>query len=270
MSQARISRIGQVMVYTGKCFRVFMNEKGWKTFISSAIIAIVITWVIGGDMFVKPGDTRSGAFALICACIWIGVFNSIRSVCRERAIIKREHRTGLRISSYIAARMIYEMAISLIQALIMIIILVSVPGFPSQGIIFAAFFEIYITFFLAIYASDVLGIAVSCVVKTENAAMTAMPFVLIIQLVLCGVIFQLEGAASAIANLTISKWGVNAIGSTANINQMLRSEGLPVSMDYDFTAGHISRLWLTLAVFAIVYGIIGTVILKLTIDKDKR
>ena len=41
-----------------------------------------------------------GAFALTCVAIWNGCFNSIQSVCRERPIIKREHRSGMHISSY--------------------------------------------------------------------------------------------------------------------------------------------------------------------------
>ena len=39
------SRLKQVKIYTGKCFRVFLNEKGWKIFISAAIITILISSV---------------------------------------------------------------------------------------------------------------------------------------------------------------------------------------------------------------------------------
>ena len=30
MSQSRVGRIGQIKIYVGKCFRSFINEKGWK------------------------------------------------------------------------------------------------------------------------------------------------------------------------------------------------------------------------------------------------
>ena len=39
------SRIKQIKIYTGKCFRVFLNEKGWKIFISAAIITLLISSV---------------------------------------------------------------------------------------------------------------------------------------------------------------------------------------------------------------------------------
>ena len=267
---ARITRSGQVKVYTGKCFRVFANEKGWKTFISSAIIAIIISWVAGSNMFTTHGGTRTGAFALICACIWMGVFNSIRSICRERPIIKREHRTGLHISSYITAHMIYELVICSIQAFITVIILYIIRDAPGQGIILPAFMEMLITFFLVIFAADVMGIAVSCVVKNENSAMTVMPFVLIIQLVMSGVFFQLEGAAASIGDFTISKWGVNAICSISDANSLTMIMGQVANNDYVHEANNLLKAWLILIVFSMLYGAIGAIILKATIDKDKR
>lgn len=58
---------------------------------------------------------------------------------------------------------------------------------------------------LIIFCADALGILVSCIVKTENAAMTVMPFVLIVQLVMSGMMFLLPDNAKPIKKLTISK-----------------------------------------------------------------
>ena len=93
------SRGEQIKVYFGKCWRIFKNENGWKVFISSGIITFLISLVTGADMFKGYRATRNGAFALVCACIWIGIFNSIQSVCKERDIIKREHLLSLSSAS---------------------------------------------------------------------------------------------------------------------------------------------------------------------------
>lgn len=118
MAERRISGQGQIAVYLGKCFRLFRNEKQWKNFLSSFIIIVIISMVTGPDMFNTYDATNKGAFAVISACIWSGLFNSIQSICRERAIIKREYRTGLRISSYILAHVIYEMFLCAGESLI--------------------------------------------------------------------------------------------------------------------------------------------------------
>ena len=273
METKRISGLGQIRIYTGKCFRMFVNEKGWKNFISAVIITLIIALVTGEDTFVVFKDTRNGAFALICACIWIGLFNSIQSICRERDIIKREHRTGLRVSSYVVAHMIYELALCAAEALIVtLIIFVKNWGHtPEAPLIFPAGIELYITFLLIIYSADVLGIAISSMVKTPNAAMVIMPFVLIIQLVMSGMIFELKGFAEKISYITISKWGLNAVCSTANVTEL--SEAIMVTeameKDYEHTAGHLVNMWQILLLFIVIYGIISVIALKF-VDRDKR
>jgi len=283
MDQARISWFGQVSVYIGKCFRTFVNESGWKLLVSSAIIVIIISAVAGSNMFITLNATNSGAFAFVCAFIWIGIFNSIQSICRERAIIKREYRTGLRISAYISAHMIYEMILCFAQAFIAVIILFIMSSPPAEGIFMPPFIELLITFFLVIFAADALGMLVSCIVKTETAAMSVMPFVLILQLVLAGIVFELEGIASNLSYLTISRWGVNAICTIANVNKMaaeavagvpdmLHPFLLPANFNesyFYFSAGHLTGLWFTLIGFVLLYGLLATIGLKF-IDRDKR
>lgn len=45
--------------------------------------------------------------------------------------------------------------------------------------------------------------------------MTVMPFVLIVQLVMSGAVFELSGVTELISKFTISRWGLDAIGSIA-------------------------------------------------------
>lgn len=158
---------------------------------------------------------------MICGCIWTGLFNSIQLICRERAIIKREHRTGLHISSYVLARMIFDFGLCVAEAVILTAVFDAFRNFPSHGVIFQwTGFEFFISFTLIIFCADALGILVSCIVKNENAAMTVMPFVLIIQLVMSGMMFALPESAEPIKELTISKWGLTSICSSADLNEI--------------------------------------------------
>ena len=122
MEENRVGRIGQIKIYTGKCFRTFVNEKGWKALISTLIISVILAWVIGDNTFAVNESTKTGVFAMICGSLWIGIFNSIQSICRERAIIKREHRTGLHISSYVIAHMLFEFVLCFAEALIITVV----------------------------------------------------------------------------------------------------------------------------------------------------
>lgn len=285
----RASKGMQIKIYMGKHWRIFLNEHGWKTFISAAIIAGIVALVASDGMFEVNTSTSNGSFALVCACIWIGIFNSIQSVCKERDIIKREHRSGLHMSSYITSHILFDTILCAVEALIVAIILfvIKSDALPSEGAMLPAVAELYFTFFLIIVCSDALGLMISSIVKTPNTAMTVMPFVLIVQFIMSGKIFPLEdGFSSAIASLTIGKWGLNGLCITSDVNHLPHSEELapyaanPQMEDllegifkadsaYECAPGNLLGVWALLIGFTLLYCAIATFSLRF-IDKDRR
>ena len=220
------NRLEQIPVYLGKQFRMFINEMNWKVLPMSAIIAYLVVYVLGSKMFRNMEYTKYGSLALICVCIWNGMFNSIQVVCKARNIIKREHRAGLHISSYLAAHMIYQAIICALQVLItMIIFRAFGMYFPNTGLVTGVFaLDAGLSMFLATFAADMLALMVSCIVHSTTTAMTVMPFLLIIQLVFAGSIFPLNRpTAKLIANFTISNWGINSINIAADYNSQKSS-----------------------------------------------
>ncbi len=205
----------------GKFFRIFVNERNWKTILFAVIVALILSYVLKDSMFITKESTRSGFFVMVSACVWIGIFNSIQEVCKERQVIKREHRTGLHITSYVAAHMIYQAAICLAQTVFMVLFYSFFMKFPTHGLVTGSFHvDFSISLFLVLYAADMLGIAVSSLVKTTTAAMTVMPFLLIVQLIFSGSIFPITGQAKILSDLTISKWGQRVLCIEANLNEL--------------------------------------------------
>ena len=212
-------------------------------------------------MFRDYDQTRSGAFALVCACIWIGIFNSIRVICREREILKREHRTGLHMSSYVAARWLFEACLCAVEAVPVTVIvrIVNNGHFIRQGIIFPPTLELFVSFFLITFSADALALVISAVVKDENTAMTVMPFALIIQLIMSGMVFELKGIPEKVSTLTISRWGLNAICTSADVNQMAF---FAYSKEMEATVGNLLHQWGILLLFAVVYAILTIIALE--------
>ena len=241
---------------------------------------LIIGMVTGDDMFVSYTDTKNGGFAIICACIWVGLFNSIRSICKERGIIKREHRTGLHISSFVIAHVIFEFLQCAAEAVI-ITLVVCVKywdNLPEEGIFMPVVLELYITFLLVMFCSDILGVMVSSIVPNEGWAMTVMPFILIIQLVMSGAVFPLQGLSKKVSSLTVSRWGLDAIGSIAYINESVEDSirvqeqmtQTTIELDHwDPTVSNIFFLWGLMVLFIAVYTLIGILFLE-GIDRDKR
>lgn len=272
MTDKRITRFGQIRVYAGKCFRLFVSEKQWKNILSACIIILLISCVTSKKMFVEYADTKNGVFAVICACIWVGLFNSIQSVCRERDIVKREHRTGLHISSYILAHVLYEMALCAAETLIVLLVLIirNHSHLPPEGLVLGAVPDMFITLYLVTFGSDMLALLISCIVRTTNSAMTVMPFVLIIQLVMSGAAFELHGISEAVSYATLSRWGMDGMGSIANTaNKVWAQYRVNGADEWTPSSEHLLKVWLILLGFIVLYILIAMIALR-QVDKDER
>ncbi len=215
-------RIPQTFIYLGKLFRMFVFQNDWKVFPMAAFIAGLVSYVIGGSVFKTQEGTLTGTFAFACICVWNGFFNSIQVVCRERPIIKREHRSGMHISSYVAAHMLYQAFLCFGQTVIILIVgNMTNVSFPAKAIITPwPLLDLGLTLFLTTYSADMLALLVSSCVRSTTTAMTVMPFLLIFQLVFSGGFFHLSGVALKVTNVTITKWGLTALCSQADYNNL--------------------------------------------------
>lgn len=296
-------RVRQSSIYLGKFLRIFMAEKQWAMIIMAGIIAFLVSTVVGRNMFITMEGTLLGAFAISCVCIWNGIFNSIQVVCKERAIIKREHRSGLSIFSYLSAHVGIQFTLCVIQALVTIVIMsLSGINFPATGLLGIPFVIDYaITLVLITFASDMLGLMVSCMVKTTTMAMTVMPFVLIVQLLFSGAAFPLSGTMAKFSDFTIAKWGIDCICIDSNYNTyktysiynqlykigktepMVKKAIDLIGKDkiteyasqhaqnaaYSYDLSKLLHAWLMLGIFIVVCGVVGLIFLEF-VDKDKR
>ena len=215
-------RFSQIWIYLGKFLRMFVYQNDWKVLPMAALISGLVAFVVGGNLFRTQEGTLMGCFSLVCVCVWNGFFNSIQSVCRERAIIKREHRTGMHISSYIIAHMIYQMFLCLAQTAILLIVCDRTGVyFPQKGLITDWFMvDLGISMFLVTYASDMLSLVISSIVHTTTTAMTMMPFMLIFQLLFSDGMITLSGSAKKLCNVTITNWGLKVFCALGDYNNL--------------------------------------------------
>ena len=213
-------RLEQVVIYLGKLLRMFVYQNEWKVLPMAAIIAALVSMVIRKDFFLTMEGNLKGAFALTCVAIWNGCFNSIQVVSRERQIIKREHRSGMHVSSYVMAHMMYQALLCAFQsALTLYVCRLMGVRFPDAGLFTRwMLVDLWITMFLVTYASDMLSLLLSCLAHTTTTAMTIMPFVLIFQLVFSGGIFELPAWSQSLSRFTISNYALKAFASQADYN----------------------------------------------------
>ena len=285
----------QVVTYIRKYARVFMNSGSWINIIIAIAIAIIVVNVTGAETFKEYGVTRTSAFVLVCACIWVGLFNSIQTICQERDIIRQEHFSGISYNVFLCAHLVVDFVVSLTQTLIFIVAVLiryhgqmSVSGVKVFNV--KAVISLFITFLLITFAADVLGLMISSIVKTAAQASIVMPFVLILQFIISGFIFELKGIFKIISNITIAKWGMQAVcialdvntlstdvekisnlnkSQMETINRYLEAQKADHILEYNPGGFHFFRTILILVLFIALEFLVTMVAMRL-IDKDGR
>ncbi|MDO5346289.1 MAG: FHA domain-containing protein [Lachnospiraceae bacterium] len=250
------ARLSQILILIMRYMELIKNDlqRLLLLFAQPVLIAILLSVVANENAFYLYDDTKSILFSLSCAGIWIGLFNSIQEICKERAILKREYMGNLKLSYYTFSKFFVQTLLGAVQALLMTAIFSGMVGHPAEGILFAdPFAETFVTVWLTIEASMAIGFVISALVRNGDRAMTMAPFVLIIQLLFSGILFRLEGAGSKIAYFTVSKWSVESLGSIAVLNDLplkIQKE-MPTEIEpeaiFSASAGHLMQNWLILA-----------------------
>ena len=240
-------------------------------------IAILLYLVADENVFDIYESTKSMLFALSCSGIWIGLFDSIQEICKERVIVKREYMANLKLPGYIMSKFTLQAILGFVQALILTAVFLGLVGKECEGLFMDNFqYEMFFTVWLTVLASITMGFVISAIVKSGDKAMAVAPFVLIVQLLFSGILFALEGVGEKISYCTVSRWSVEAMGSVANLNDL----ELKLQADYpmleheaeaffEATKSHLLETWGILLAMVVLFTVVSIVALR-RIAKDTR
>lgn len=275
----KFSGIRQFFILTMRYAEIMKNDlpRLALLFLQPILIALLLGIVADDRVFEIYESTKSILFALSCAGIWIGLFNSIQEICKERAVLKREYMGNMKLWSYTLSKFVVQMVVGVLQAAIIVAVFGAVIGLPEKGILMKnSFPEMFVTIWLTITSSMALGFIISAFVKSGDKAMACAPFVLIIQLLFSGILFELKGAGKKIAYATISKWSVESLGSIADLNSltMKMQEELPgieheFQEIFEFAKKHLLSNWTILAAMVAICYVITALMLR-NVAKDGR
>ncbi len=275
-SKEKTPWLRQWSVLSRRYLKLIMNDRIRLLILLAqpAIIALLLGVVADENVFDIYESTQSMLFSLSCAAIWIGLFNSIQEICKERVIVKREYMANLKLPMYILSKVAVQTLLASVQAMILTLVFLLIIGKEREGIILDNFTpEILFTIWLTILASMAIGLVISAVVRSGDKAMTLAPFVLIIQLLFSGILFDLEGLADILSWFTVSRWSVEALGSIADMNSLPSKMGDLVQIEfkdiYDHTLGHIGFDWMILAAMITVCIVLSGILL-INVKNDRR
>ncbi len=169
------------------------------------IVGGLIAWLFH-DYDDKPVERAVPLFILVVAAIFFGCFNSSREVVAERAMFRRERMVNLLVGPWLLSKFLLLSAVGVVQAAFMLLVVVPSVGLEGDPV---AFFGILAA---TSVAATAMGLLLSTLVKSTEAAMAIVPMVLIPQIVLSGFLVPLERDDVKVpAALMLSRWATEAM-----------------------------------------------------------
>jgi len=162
---------------TKRYFEIKLRDKTSTAILllQAPLIALIISMV-----FDKPDEKQNVYFLLIITTIFLGIQNSVKEIVSEQAIFKRENLIGVKIISYLASKLTVLSILCILQAFLLTFIVIS---FINIHVTFLTLFGIL---FLTLISSLSLGLLISSIVKTSEAANGMVPIIFIPQIILSG------------------------------------------------------------------------------------
>jgi ABC transport system ATP-binding/permease protein len=155
----------------------------------------------------SPTTDHTGAvFFLVVAAIWFGTSNAAREIVSERAIYLRERMVNLGLFNYVLSKYILLAGFCIVQCTVLLAIVFFVLGFHGGP----EAFLLQLTSLVATSLTAVaLGLMLSTMVQSSEAAMALTPIALIPQVVLGGLMVPMTTIPhlKPLMYLVPARWG---------------------------------------------------------------
>jgi ABC-type multidrug transport system ATPase subunit len=194
------------------------------TLLEAPLLAFILAYIIkyfnvsetneSGYTLLENSNLPVYLFMSVIVATFMGLTVSAEELIKDRKILKREAFLNLSWGSYLFSKLTVMMTISAIQALTFVMI--------GNGIleIKGMFFKYWILLFSAWTASNIMGLLISDSFKTVVTIYILIPFLVIPQIILSGVIVKYEKLNPKISSpskipvygeMMTARWGYEAL-----------------------------------------------------------
>ena len=151
-------------------------------------------------------DETAAMFFVVVSAVWFGTSNSAREIVTERAIYLRERMVNLSIINYVFSKYIILTLICIMQCSVLLGIVFFALGFHGGIVAFVA--ELIVMVAVSMNATA-LGLLLSTLVDSAEAAMSLTPIALIPQVVLGGLMVPMttNSALKPLMYIMPARWG---------------------------------------------------------------
>ncbi|GAA3803878.1 FHA domain-containing protein [Nocardioides panacisoli] len=217
-------------------------------------------------LFKQQESTQRLIVLIVAACL-MGTAIAIRELVAERPIFRREYAVGLSPTVYFASKVFVLGSAAFFQGLVVTVIAtVGLPGADGR----VGTLRIAITIASLAFTMAVAGLALSALVTSTEQTMPALVGVIMVELVLSGALFQVNGRVllEQVAWLSPSRWAYAACASAMGL---VRGQADRGEKDWIALAGpsHWLMDMFVLGVLCLLTLVVGLLLVRRSATSDK-
>jgi hypothetical protein len=214
-SKQKVKRRGtlrQWWILTRRCFTIKRKDTVNTAILllQAPVIASVLWLVFAGQIHTYFEEIKLGPsalFLLMASAVWFGCSNSAREIVGEQAIYRRERMVNLMVPSYVLSKFAVLGLVCAIQCAILLGIVHTTLDYSGS------WWLTYVIMLLTSLAGVGMGLTLSALVRSTEAAIALVPMLLIPQIILGGIIVpihQLGGPMQVLSAAMVTRWGFEA------------------------------------------------------------
>jgi ABC-type multidrug transport system ATPase subunit/pSer/pThr/pTyr-binding forkhead associated (FHA) protein len=234
-AEARVRVARQVRVLCQRHTRLIFADRGYAVFLAAlplllGILALAVPGAAGLRNASAEEAVEAGQILVLVfvGAAFMGGAAGAREVIGERDIVLRERAAGMAPVAYAVAKATVFGMVCAIQAALLVVVLTVVKPGPVAGVVLPnATAELAVSVWTTAFASCVLGLLGSALVRSAEQAMPVLVVTVMAQLVLCGGMVPVTGRVvlSQLSWLFPARWGYAAGAGTVDLTRT--GGGLP-------------------------------------------
>lgn len=266
----RVGFLSQTLTLVKRYAKSLFNNKLMCALLlgESLLMGVLICLATEKDSLLNPLTASMMCVAFTMASMWLGLFNTLQEVVKERHMLKKECMSGLNFSSYIVSKIIVVFVLCLYQAVTCVsIVYFHLDPRPDDTIIFGTLFELIINFFLIAFSTGIIGLFVSSLVKDTKTTLIFSPLYMMVQMLFSGMFVPFVNLTKKISYFTSGRWGYESFGTISN----LLSYGVlePSEDFFKYTSNHILAVWVIFIIVSLAFLVFSVHAIQVNILSKK-
>lgn len=198
------NRLKQFLIFTKRDMLSKLTNTQYLVinFFEAPVLAFLLSFIIKyynindeyGYSLLENSNLPVYIFMSVIVGIFVGLTVSAEEIIKDRKILKREAFLNLSWSSYLFSKISNLLLISAIQAFTFVIVGNSIMGIKGM------YWQYWLVLFSAWASSNIMGLVISDSFKTVVTIYILIPFLVIPQLILSGIIVKYEKLNPTISN----------------------------------------------------------------------